>query len=99
MHLKRRIAVMAFAIFVGTAQLNAYAETDQGSLQKKLDENTQTIQKKESEKKAVESKMENLQKDWNALQSSIQKNKENIAAIEAKIQSAKDLIEKKKRKS
>src|SRR6476619_3099344 len=97
--IKRIVAITLTSFILLSTTIVANAETSQDIIQnseRKLEQNSELINKKEAEQQTVLAKLENVQKDLQSIENEKTKNKVDLAAIEQKMSETQKVIEKKK---
>lgn len=97
--LKRIIAASLTSIILLSSTIVANAETSQETInnsENKLQQNAELINQKEAEKSNVSKELQNMQNDLQSIENNMVKNKEELAAVEQKMNETTELIEQKK---
>jgi 3D (Asp-Asp-Asp) domain-containing protein/peptidoglycan hydrolase CwlO-like protein len=97
--LKRIVAASLTSIILLSSTIAANAETSQETInnsENKLQQNAELINQKEAEKSNVSKELQNMQNDLQSIENNMVKNKEELAAVEQKMNETTELIEQKK---
>ena len=96
--LKRLVAITLTSFILLCTTIVANAETSQEiqSSERKLEQNAELINQKETEQKTILTELQDMQSELHEIENEMSKNKEEVSSMEQKIDETKKMIEKKK---
>ena len=96
--LKRLVAITLTSFILLSTTIVANAETSQEiqSSERKLEQNAELINQKETEQKTILTELQDMQSELHEIENEMSKNKEEVSSMEQKIDETKKMIEEKK---
>ena len=96
--LKRIVAITLTSFILLSTTIVANAETSQEiqNSERKLEQNAELINQKETEQKTILTELQDMQSDLHEIENEMSKNKEELSSMEQKIDETKKMIEEKK---